>query len=248
MSNSHCTSHEECPRCRSNGHDRAGDNLGVYSDGHKHCFRCGYTVSASGIERLSLRIDTPRNTVTLPADVDEYLPTKARVFTNNYSLTEQDISNNNLLWSEKYQRLIFPYFSDTGLLAWQGRYLGDDDKAKWFSQGPLHEFVHVVGNPNSRRIVLTEDIISAIKVAHNTNFRACPIFGSHISMQKLLQLKTMCDMIIIWMDFDMNIKSMKYAQQAQSIGLPAVTVFTEQDPKEYNDAQIQEFLNDFTTD
>lgn len=31
-----------CPECRKHGHDKEGDNLGVYDDG-VYCFRCGYT-------------------------------------------------------------------------------------------------------------------------------------------------------------------------------------------------------------
>lgn len=248
MTNSYCTGKEQCPRCLSNGNDRSRDNLAVYSDGHKYCFRCGYTVLSSGLEKLTSRDDTPSISIALPADVDEHLPRKARDFISNYSLTNHDITNNTLLWSEHWQRLIFPYFSDTGLLAWQGRYLGDENKAKWFSQGKLHEFIHLVGNQRSRVCVLTEDIVSAIKVSHNTKVCACPIFGSHISMQRLLQLKHLFGKIIIWLDDDMKLKVIKYAQQAQSIGLPVATVFTPQDPKELSNMEIQKILNDFTTD
>lgn len=247
MTTSHCLNHEPCPRCQNNGHDRTGDNLAVYSDGHKHCFRCGYTVLSSGLEALKRTDDTPRISITLPADVDEHLPRKARDYLNNYSLTNQDIIHNTILWSENYQRLIFPYLFPEGLLGWQGRYLGDDTtKAKWFSQGKLHEFIHVVGNQHSNICVLTEDVISAIKVAHNTKVCACPIFGSHISMTRLLQLKRIFGKLIIWLDSDMNLKVVKFAQQAQSIGLPVATVFTPKDPKEYNDIEIQELLNEFT--
>lgn len=247
MSYSHCINHEPCPKCRSIGNDRNGDNLAVYSDGHKYCFRCGYTVLSSGIERLAKQVNTPSISITLPRDVDENLPAKARTYLRNYSLTDVDILNNTVLWSEHWQRLIFPYFNSTGLIAWQGRYLGNEqNKAKWFSQGKLHEFIHIVGNKNSRVCVLTEDIISAIKVAHNTKVFACPIFGSHISMQKLLQLKHICDKIVIWLDDDMKLKVVKFAQQAQSIGLPVATVFTLQDPKEHSDMEIQELLHDFT--
>lgn len=38
-----CISKEPCPKCRSRGQDKSGDNLAVYDDGSKHCFACGYT-------------------------------------------------------------------------------------------------------------------------------------------------------------------------------------------------------------
>ena len=33
---------EPCPKCREEGKDDSGDNLHRYSDGHAHCFSCGY--------------------------------------------------------------------------------------------------------------------------------------------------------------------------------------------------------------
>ena len=252
MSTSHCLGHEPCPNCRRIGNDRNGDNLAVYSDGHKYCFRCNYLETASGIQKLQTSSrdngSTTSTTITLPSDVDEELPARAVQWLAKYSLTRQDITNNTLLWSEYYQRIIFPYLSPDGLLGWQGRYLGTDtNKAKWFSQGKLHEFMHVVGNRQSRVCVLVEDIVSAIKVAHNTNVCASPLFGSHISLAKLLRYKKMFDKIIIWLDDDMKTKVVKYSQLANSIGLPVSTVYTTHDPKEIDDATIKELTNVFTT-
>lgn len=252
MNTSHCLGHEPCPNCRRIGNDRDGDNLAVYSDGHKYCFKCGYLETASGNQRLKASLNSSSNsistTITLPADVDEQLPIHARAWLNNYALTQQDINNNTLLWSEFYQRLIFPYLSPNGLLGWQGRYLGDDNKAKWFSRGKLQDFLHLVGNKRSRTCVLTEDIISAIKVSHNTNVCASPLFGSHISLAKLLRYKKIFDNIIIWLDDDMKTKVVKYSQLGSSIGLRVATVCTELDPKEYDDATIKELTDVFTTD
>lgn len=39
---SETTSKERCPECAKNGGDTSGDNLVVYSNGTKHCFKCGY--------------------------------------------------------------------------------------------------------------------------------------------------------------------------------------------------------------
>lgn len=45
---------EPCPKCREMGNDRSGDNLAVYSDGHKFCFACKHYVKG----------DTEMNTYT----------------------------------------------------------------------------------------------------------------------------------------------------------------------------------------
>jgi len=39
---------DRCPACASNGADRSGDNLAVYSDEHVHCFKCGYHRGGNG--------------------------------------------------------------------------------------------------------------------------------------------------------------------------------------------------------
>lgn len=41
-STSNLVGREPCPKCRAEGHDAKGDNLGVFDDGHKYCFKCGY--------------------------------------------------------------------------------------------------------------------------------------------------------------------------------------------------------------
>lgn len=42
--------HEPCPECRKHGGDVDGNNLARYSDGHAHCFCCGYYEKGNGDE------------------------------------------------------------------------------------------------------------------------------------------------------------------------------------------------------
>lgn len=48
LNESTVVSRERCPKCAELGNDRSGDNLAVYSDGHVHCFSCGYHRSVTG--------------------------------------------------------------------------------------------------------------------------------------------------------------------------------------------------------
>lgn len=248
---SYCTDHVPCPKCRAIGHDRAGDNLAVYSDGSKYCFRCGYLETASGIQRIrgenERDISSTHREITLPRDVDSAIPDRGRRFLRDFALTEQDVKNNMILWSDYYQRLVFPYFSDEGLVGWQGRYLGQGEKAKWFSQGDLKNILHVVGNKLSKTVVLVEDIVSAIKVAHDIHVCASPLFGSHINMSKLLQLKKKYDTILVWLDKDVQTKAVKYAANGRVLGMDVRNIITDNDPKSYTDSQIKEILDGNST-
>lgn len=255
----HCTHHTQCPECARIGHDRDRNNLAVYSDGSAWCFKCGYLLSASGIEKLKKSITTEHgnvaNAVVLPADVAGELPEKAWDYLKQYELTKTDILNATVLWSEYHQRLIFPYFDDQGLIGWQGRYLGTEKTgyqgskrlAKWYGLGKLDSMIHVVGNSKGRSCVLTEDIISALKVAHNPAICASPILGSHISVKRLLRLKLLFDTIYIWLDKDKQKESIKYSKTAQLLGLTSYVIITDKDPKEHTDEQIKDILNGFTS-
>ena len=223
----------------------------MYSDGSKYCFRCGYMETASGLQRI--RTEDAGSTriidreITLPRDVDTTIPERGLGFLRDFALTEQDVKNNMILWSDYYQRLVFPYFSDDGLVGWQGRYLGElPSKAKWFSQGDLKNILHVVGNRLAKACVLVEDIVSAIKVGHNPQVCAVPLFGSHVSMTKFLQLKKKYGTVYIWLDKDVQTKAVKYAANGRGLGMDVRNIITDNDPKSYTDSQIEEILHGTT--
>ena len=239
-----CTHHEQCPECAKLGKDRDHNNLAIYDDGSSYCFSCGYYKTKSGLPKLAQTQQVLREPLSLPRDVTTVLSTAASDFCGKYDLTLTDLSNNTILWSPWYERLIFPIFDNKGeLLAWQGRYLGNKEKqAKWYSQGDLKTICHLIGNKKARTLVLTEDIISSIKVGHITTVKAMPIFGSHISAQRLLQIKPLCDTICVWLDKDKEKESLKFAKTAREFGIPAVSIITDKDPKDYTNDEIKEWL------
>ncbi len=236
-SDSHVIRKEPCPECRRIGADRSGDNLAVYSDGHTYCYRCGYT---SGRKKIAQAISHPQCQIVLPSDVVTQLPYEARQWLNKYELTRRDISRNHVMWSEKYSRIIFPYFNEAELLAWQGRYIGEDKtKAKWFSQGKIHEIIHPL-QVHQRQAVLVEDIVSAIKVSKICG--AIPIFGSSVSAKQILRLKTIVDEVWFYLDPDMRTKSVKMARLSELLGLKAHVIFSDKDPKEHDHTDITNIL------
>lgn len=236
----HCISHTQCPVCKSKGKDRGSNNLAVYSDGSAYCFSCGYWERGDGLSKIKDREIVANSAITLPADATDELPDGARGYLSRYGITGRDISLNTIMWSEWWQRLLFPYFNEDGLVAWQGRYLGTEKKAKWFSKGNLKEFMHYVGNKHSCKFVLTEDIVSAIKVSHNTQVCAVSLFGSHISLARLLQLKQKRGTILVWLDKDKARESMQFAKHGRDFGIDCRSIITELDPKEYSDEEIME--------
>lgn len=246
--------HTQCPRCATAGKDKNGNNLGVYADGSVFCFSCGYRRSAKGIERLkaatSARTTTLESQICLPGDVEFSIPQRAWDFLGQYQLTKEDVNEHRIMWSEQWQRLIFPYFDGERLCGWQGRYLGDPhpvgkNPAKWFSQGNLQDLLHICGqnskNADQCGIVLVEDIISAIKVGHM--YPASPLFGSHLSTKQAVRYAVFFTDLILWLDFDKATYSMSKSQHLRDLNLVSRSVITEKDPKEYSEKEIQKFLD-----
>lgn len=238
----YCVRHEACPKCRELGNDRSGNNLGVYSDGHTYCFRCGH---GSRRKNLTQPSNPPTTQIVLPNDITQEFPNEAKQWLEQYSLSRLDIQTHHIMWSDKWSRIIFPYFDSTGLLAWQGRYiphgknqieLNGKAPAKWFSQGKIHEILHPI-NVTKDVAILVEDIVSAIKVSKYVG--AIPIFGSTISAKHFLRIKHLVHTVGIWLDPDMKAKSIKLASLANILGLKTHIILSDKDPKEESNEIIQ---------
>lgn len=234
------TSKERCPKCASRGMDTSGDNLIVYSDGHKWCFGCGYHVPGDIRSRLRKEESFEEPSIVLPHDCDYSYPKKALEWCSKYYLTKNDLLVNHVVWSESYQRLFFPVFDQTGLLGFQGRYFGNEDKVKWWGKGDLKNIQHILGTNDRPIIVLTEDIISAIRVSKY--YRAMPLFGCHLPLKLFERLSIQFKEIVIWLDPDKRKEAIVGCPKASSVGLKCQIIFSDKDPKEYDDETLKEYL------
>lgn len=227
-----------CPECAKKGKDRSGDNLAVYSDGHSYCFGCGYVTG----DNIKLRQEKkPSTSIELPEDIDWTIPPKPTKWLQQY-FDYKDIPKHTF-WSESKQQLIFPIYDDpikpSQLLAYQARNFNNNSKyPKWIGYGISDKTIFTIGKTTPDcSVVLVEDIISCYKVGHITHTMC--IFGSNISYQRLAMLALLgYKEIIIWLDYDKRFESMTYASRAQSLGLKARSIITQNDPKDYSYNEI----------
>lgn len=237
--------HQACPRCRENGRDREGNNLGVYDDGHEHCFSCGFYVPSDTIRRLEKLVETEANTkvsreephkgIYLPKDAGGTIDSKALEWLHKYDIRWDEMRAADVRWAAMREWLIFPYKgSDNEILAFQARCFSPNEP-KWKTMGNVEDLTHLLGDQGDG-IIVVEDIVSAIKVSRHAT--VMPLFGSHLGMKRLARLRHLTKDITIWLDPDKYKNSMEFSRKAQVLGLKARAVYTEKDPKECTDEEI----------
>lgn len=225
--------HEPCPKCGSK------DNLARYEDGSAWCFGCGYKEFPTHYVPKD-KYDSFEKVIKLPDDTLPQIGKQGQEWLGRFGIKQEEIVRYRMLWSESKHQLIFPIYGDAGeLVAWQARNFSPDAKGKYFSQGKIHDVIYPCGK-KGRTLVLTEDLLSAIKVARIGY--AMPLFGSEASTPLLIRLKTLVDGIIVWLDSDKWKNSHDIVNRARSVGLQAMCVFTNLDPKEYDDEKLKYFL------
>ena len=244
--------HEPCSECGSR------DNLGVWDDGHKFCFGCGYYVpncADNSIQDIhsslcDLQKQQQEDTINhaafrdVPVDCTRNLPTIAVEWLQQFKLTKKEIyQQNSFLWSDAHESLIYTVFDIYGnLLMWQSRYFGNNSNAARFhTAGPAGSCYHIFDrHGTATTLTLVEDIISAIKVGRVAH--AMPLWGSDVSYKRLLRLSHMYQNLNIWLDKDKQKYSVGARQRASIFFNHARCIITELDPKRYSTGEINGFL------
>lgn len=238
--------HEPCQACGSK------DNLGVWKDGHKWCFGCGFyfpAESSLAIEEIqhSLQNDKKRrgsgrrNYIDLPFDFSSAIPAQALNWLNQYGLTKGEIRGNNLGWSQSVKRLIFPIYDSYGnLLLWQGRdFSGEPKRQKYYNEGYPEKVLHPIGN-DVDTVVLCEDMVSAIKIGR-VSTGMC-LFGSELSYPRIHKLKGRFNKLFIWLDNDKARRAVTFSERARPWFESVQVIVTPKDPKEYSTEEIEEYV------
>lgn len=238
---------KQCPNCASIGNDRSKDNLILYSDEGAHCFNCGYHIHSNGSIRSRKKAQsTELETIgyDMPSDVDTCLPGIAISWLNDYHLSIMDMTQHQILWSEKMKWLVFPIKIDNNIIGYQARNFNIDKPYKWITKFKKNNYIKVIDNYlNSNLIVLVEDIISSIRVSNIYNIKSIPLFGSFVNDNLYRFLKQQKLPVAIWLDRDKAKDAILFSGKARSLGLSCRTIITDLDPKAYTNNELKGYLN-----
>lgn len=238
--------HEPCPKCGSR------DNLARYSDGSAFCFGCRYSerggISGFVAERTQSGDDAPSDEIRTPVS-ETYSEVGVR-WLGKYGVTVEEAIRRGIIYNGYFDQLIFPFYGRDGrLVCYQGRNLNSERaaKAKYYNVGDAQEATSVYQTQGSgfpKRLVITEDALSAIRIARQCD--AIPALGTHVPVSRIIALAPSYEVVTVWLDSDKWREARTIAENFQWLGLSANTIFTELDPKDYSDVEIKKYLTSGT--
>lgn len=231
------TGYEPCPKCRTRGADRAGDNLGTWDDGSGHCFSCGHHRPAKHYLKLFKEepIDTPK--AVLPSDFTREIPAEGWKWLLQYGLS-YSYWKPFTGYTPKENRLVITF--GTPVRFSQGRALTMGDR-KWKFYGDGHHYVETLSREVPKDVVLVEDVISAHKVAQDSPCLC--LFGTNIHDLAVKELQALNRPVKLWLDADQYPLLLKKINRLQSFLMhPVRYVYTERDPKLHSADEIKELL------
>lgn len=192
--------------------------------------------------------------MSLPKDcVDmEEGPKEAQAFLAKYGFNTEMYIDYGIFFSHNYDRIIFPvyrgYFSGlfTGLqmVGWTGRCYHPYDKEtrqqmsrpKYLTKKDLREnrIYWNYLNPDSKVLVIVEDVISAIKIAEaeDLNVSVMALLNTKLGDDIIPWLRTLD--LYLWLDNDAEFDSLKTVNRLTSLGYNAHSITTKNDPKMYS--------------
>jgi hypothetical protein len=193
----------------------------------------------------------------LPEDFSSTISLDGLAWLAKYNVTTAERDFYGFGYSSRYNRLVLPLFNMSGLIGWQGRALGkitsDYPKYMTFVNGhqPRFWFDSRHGINTHReyedrlKIVLVEDIVSAVKVGRQ--YRTLGLIGSYIREEMIVWFLKVHKLlpnfkIYIWLDPDKHTEAHLYAGKLRKYGLNAVVVSTACDPKEANPTMIHTLI------
>lgn len=236
---SHFLRHEPCPSCGSR------DNMARYSDGGSYCFGCGYKErkTAKGIwdNKTVVKEQQEEGIRPLPIDFGTDFSEEVLTWCKKYDILVPELLHRNVGYSPSTNQLIFTWKENGRIVLWQARnfYKG---RKKYFTGGEKDDVLPIYPSDNPDdfvgTLVLVEDAISSIKIARWCD--SMPVLGATLNPRALTALKAAYRFLVVWLDGNKYDQAQKIARMAELIGLPARAIYTEADPKEYDDEFIQQ--------
>lgn len=182
--------------------------------------------------------------VRLPRDFTLDIPASAMLWLLKASITPHRARQMGIGYSEYYRRVVLPIYQDGKLVYFQARKLHKDQDIKYINpsvdRSNIGYWVIPPGADKSR-IVITEDILSAIRVGYHTP--AMSALGTKLSVPLANQLSEYTH-VTTWLDPDeAGVHGAQDMRKLLSLTTPTSNIYTDKDPKDYSDEEINHYLS-----
>lgn len=218
-----------------------------------HCFRCNDGNSVRHGDRPISKLFQQRKEheyeaqtcVSLPDDaiaIRSCTDYRAVTWLGLAGITGRQIEQYGIVYSPEMRRIILPVYEDGRLVFTQARRIHGVGGCKYLSPSVdrsriLFESIPDLGH---QRVVLTEDILSAIRVGEHC--KAMSLLGTSITTAQAARLLPY-ERVSIWLDGDSaGIKGAIKVRKMLAGMVPVDTIQTTEDPKHYTNREIKEFL------
>ena len=250
----------ECPECGIG----SGSKAAIYNHSHKayslYCNACGAQpfhmkgkLTLTELRELEdLNEQAKRGLqrpLELPADFTTDISLQGRLWLYKAGLSPTDWAKYGIGYSESSRRVVLPVYGEQGQLVWQQQRAVISGQSPKYLQPARDKgetvFMAVPEQGTTRRVVVVEDILSAIRVGkHQT---AISILGTKLSAGQAKKLSQF-DEVTTWLDGDSAGRAgSKAIRKSMSLVTRVSNIQTELDPKEYSDHEIRRILNVSTT-
>jgi hypothetical protein len=156
----------------------------------------------------------------------------ALAWLSKYGITANEIKENDIYWDTASSGLVFviDWITDTdgqkapvctSTRSFSGR------PPKYLTQGKKQNSKKVWG-VCTKRLILCEDVVSAIKIGRTTSAKAC--LGVSLPA-KILEIVPNYDRIDVWLDPDKRLEALTMSNTLKQFGIESSPIYTQNDPK-----------------
>jgi hypothetical protein len=216
------------------------------------CFRCdgkGWEekgrmsiAEITAMNKLNEEARSFTSKIVLPKDFSADIPIAGRLWLYRASITESLIKKYNIGYSEELKRVIVPVYRYNKLVWFIGRAVFKGQEPKYLAPSENRDRILFQSGKLNKTIVVTEDILSAIRVGQLIG--SVSLLGTKLSIEQLTVL--MDYKVILWLDSD---AAGRHAATKMAKELGMVTdvydVCTKTDPKMLSKQEIHDVLKEY---
>jgi len=222
------------------------------------CYRCGCFGRDIHYAKAALKSKLSGETGTtepshanrsreIPSDAEKDItlwPSAARVWLRRYGITDKEIEDAGIVYSDGLNRLILPVFDNDGLASYQTRKIYDRDTAPKYLSVRNRNSPNSFGGNNGSTLVLVEDTVSGIKTARV--FPTLVLNGTSLQdhhVKYIISGNFSC--FYVWLDDDnptVQKNALKIKKTLDKLGTCEVIHTDGKDPKEHTEDEIRSIL------